>query len=144
MCLSISAFTKLTAMTQLTQEYFDKKIAVIATRDKLDPLGFRVTNRFWLAGIFCGLLLSTQACTYSISWQRSNEAGVAASQQGKYAEAEPLYQRSLAILEKALGPEHPLVATSLENYAALLRNMNREAEAAQMEARAKAIREKAR
>ncbi len=35
--------------------------------------------------------------------------------QGKYAEAEPLYKRSLAILEKALGLEHPNVATSLNN-----------------------------
>ena len=60
----------------------------------------------------------------------------------KYTEAEPLYQRALAIWEKALGPEHPNVATSLENYAALLRNMNREAEAVQMEAHAKAIRGK--
>ncbi len=40
--------------------------------------------------------------------------------QGKYAETEPLYERSLAIWEKALGPEHPSVAASLENYAALL------------------------
>ena len=31
--------------------------------------------------------------------------------QGKYAEAEPLYKRSLAIVEKALGPEHRLAAT---------------------------------
>ena len=30
--------------------------------------------------------------------------------QGKYAEAEPLYKRSLAIREKALGPDHPDVA----------------------------------
>jgi Tetratricopeptide repeat len=28
--------------------------------------------------------------------------------------AEPLYRRALAICEKALGPEHPNVATSLE------------------------------
>ena len=37
--------------------------------------------------------------------------------QGQYAKAEPLYQRALAICEKALGPEHPDVATCLENYA---------------------------
>ena len=60
----------------------------------------------------------------------------------KYAEAEPLYQRSLAIWEKTLGPEHPNVATSLENYAALLDKMGREEEASSMEARAQAIREK--
>ncbi len=62
--------------------------------------------------------------------------------QGKYAEAEPLYQRALAIVEKALGPEHPHVATSLENYAALLRQTARADEAERMEARAKAIRAK--
>ena len=40
--------------------------------------------------------------------------------QGRYAEAKPLYKRSLAINEKALGPEHPDIATSLENYAGML------------------------
>ena len=39
--------------------------------------------------------------------------------QGRYAEAEPLYQRALAISEKILGPEHPDVATNMENYAVL-------------------------
>ena len=62
--------------------------------------------------------------------------------QGQYSRAEPLYQRSLAIWEKALGSEHPNVATGLENYAKLLRKTNREAEAAKLEARAKAIRDK--
>jgi len=59
--------------------------------------------------------------------------------QGDYAEAEPLYRRSLAIKEKALGPEHPDVAQILENYAVLLRRTGRPKKAAEMEARAKAI-----
>ncbi len=46
------------------------------------------------------------------------------------------------VWEKALGPEPPDVATSLENYANLLRETGRGAEAAKMEARAKAIRAK--
>jgi len=54
----------------------------------------------------------------------------------------PLYRRSLTIWEKALGPEHPNVAQSLDNYAALLRETGRADEAAEMEARAKAIRAK--
>ena len=37
--------------------------------------------------------------------------------QGRYGEAEPLYKRALAIREKALGPEHPDVATSLDDLA---------------------------
>ncbi len=62
--------------------------------------------------------------------------------QGRYADAEPLYKRSLAIVEEALGPMHPDFAQSLENYAALLRKTGRDAEAARMETRAKAIRAK--
>jgi hypothetical protein len=62
--------------------------------------------------------------------------------QGKYAEAEPLYQRSLVIWEKALGPEHPDMATILEKYAAMLRETEREDKAEEMEARAHAIRAK--
>ncbi len=62
--------------------------------------------------------------------------------QGNYAEAEPLFKRSLALREKALGPDHPNLALMLENYAVLLRNMQRNAEAEKMEARAQAIRAK--
>ena len=49
----------------------------------------------------------------STTWQYSIRP------QGKYTEAEPFIQRALAITEKALGPEHPDVATSLNNLAAL-------------------------
>lgn len=40
------------------------------------------------------------------------------------------------------GPDHPDVATSLENYGVLLREVGRDAEAVEMEARAEAIRAK--
>ena len=43
--------------------------------------------------------------------------------QGKHEEAMPLYKRSRAIREKVLGPDHPLVAESLNNQAALLKKM---------------------
>src|SRR6185295_12837634 len=39
--------------------------------------------------------------------------------QGAYVQAEQLYARALAIFEQALGPDHPLVATSLNNLAGL-------------------------
>ena len=63
--------------------------------------------------------------------------------QGRYAEAEPLYQRSLAIREKALGPDHPDVGTSLNNLAVLYQSQGRYAEAEPLYQRALAIREKA-
>ncbi len=63
--------------------------------------------------------------------------------QGKYAAAKPLYQRSLAIREKALGPEHPDVALSLNNLAALYYAQGNYAQAEPLYQRALTIREKA-
>jgi tetratricopeptide (TPR) repeat protein len=49
--------------------------------------------------------------------------------QGRHAEAETLYKRALAIREKALGPDHPYVATSLNNLAKLYWSQGRYADA---------------
>ncbi len=62
--------------------------------------------------------------------------------EGDYAGAEPLYRRSLAIKEKALGPESPDVAEVLDSYGALLREIGRADEALELETRAQAIRAK--
>ena len=63
--------------------------------------------------------------------------------QGRYADAEPLYKRALAIYEKALGPDHPHVATSLNNLAGLYVNQGRYDAAEPLFKRALAISEKA-
>jgi tetratricopeptide (TPR) repeat protein len=63
--------------------------------------------------------------------------------QGKYDEAEPLYIRSLAIREKALGPEHPDIAGSLNNLAELYRSLGKYDEAEPFYIRSLAILEKA-
>ena len=62
--------------------------------------------------------------------------------QGRYAEAQGLYRRDLAIQEKALGPEHPRVAAVLENYAILVRKTGRSVEADKLEERSSQIRGK--
>jgi CHAT domain-containing protein/lipopolysaccharide biosynthesis regulator YciM len=51
--------------------------------------------------------------------KRLNQEAIKLYEQGKYNEAEPLAKRSLDIFEKALGPNHPDVATSLNNLAQL-------------------------
>ncbi|MEM7796242.1 MAG: tetratricopeptide repeat protein [Cyanobacteria bacterium P01_C01_bin.118] len=48
---------------------------------------------------------------------------------GRYPEAKPLYERSLAIRETQLGPDHPYTATSLNNLALLYESMGRYPEA---------------
>ena len=57
--------------------------------------------------------------------------------------AEPLYERALALREKALGPEHPDVATSLNNLAELYEAQGQYARAEPLYQRALAIAEKA-
>jgi hypothetical protein len=44
-------------------------------------------------------------------------------------------RRALKIVEQALGPKHPSVATILENYVTLLEEMGREKEAAPLRMR---------
>ena len=64
-------------------------------------------------------------------------------EQGHHAEAEPLYQRSLAIVEKALGPDHRNVAKSLNNLAGFYYARGRYAAAEPLLKRSLAILEKA-
>ena len=61
---------------------------------------------------------------------------------GRYAEAEPLYRRSLAIWEKQLGRDHPAVATIVNNLASLYWAMGRYAEAEPLLRRSLEVREK--
>src|SRR4029077_19750932 len=61
----------------------------------------------------------------------------------EFGEAEPLYLRALAIREKALGSEHPDVASSLICLAALYDNQGQYAKSEPLCLRALAIWEKA-
>ncbi|CAN0139752.1 unnamed protein product, partial [Scytosiphon promiscuus] len=63
--------------------------------------------------------------------------------QGKFAEAELLYTRATEIWETALGPEHPNVATALNNRAGFFSPRGSYEEAGSLYERSLAIREKA-
>ncbi|GHO63193.1 hypothetical protein KSC_020850 [Ktedonobacter sp. SOSP1-52] len=62
--------------------------------------------------------------------------------QGRYEEAEPLYQRALAICERSPGAMHPDTCTILNNLAGLYDKQGRHAEASSLYQRAQAISEK--
>ena len=57
-----------------------------------------------------------------MSQHLSTVSRVSTASKGDYGKAEPLYQRALAIREKAQGPEHPDLATPLNNLALLYWN----------------------
>ena len=48
-----------------------------------------------------------------------NNFAILYDKQGRYVAAEPLHKRALAISEKALGPDHPDVASILNNLSLL-------------------------
>ena len=54
-----------------------------------------------------------------MQWNSQNSS----TAQGKFEEALALYKRSRAIDEKVYGPDHPEVATDLNNEAVLLQKM---------------------
>ena len=63
-------------------------------------------------------------------WQTSlNNLALLYQSQGRYAEAESLYQEALALRKKLLGEDHPDVATTLNNLALLYESQGRYAEA---------------
>jgi CHAT domain-containing protein len=74
--------------------------------------------------------------------KRLNQQVIQLYQEGHFAEAVPLAQRVLAINEKAVGPEHPNVATALNNLAELYRAQGDYGRAAPLYQRSLAIREK--
>jgi tetratricopeptide (TPR) repeat protein len=60
-------------------------------------------------------------------------------QQGKFKEAEPLYQRALEIKTKQVGPFSKDLCSIMENYAKLLRASGREKDADKLEQKSLAI-----
>ena len=72
-----------------------------------------------------------------------DRAGTYLQTQGRYREAVPLMQRALAIDERVHGPDHPEVATSLNNLALVLQELGDPAGARPLAERALAIDEQA-
>ena len=94
------------------------------------------------------LVPSAQVCAalvdeYSLSFTQAalllNQAGYYLWERARYAEAEPLMRRALAIDEQSYGPDHPDVAIDLNNLAQLLQATNRLGEAEPLMRRALAI-----
>ena len=71
----------------------------------------------WRGARLCGSDVCKSVCGYVFTTQAvalNNLAGLYQAQ-GRYGEAEPLYERALRIREKQLGPEHPNTETARKN-----------------------------
>jgi tetratricopeptide (TPR) repeat protein len=95
--------------------------------------------RYLPQALVCEQWMAQQHLTLLEGASLLNRAGWYLKDRGKYAEAEPLYARALAIREQELGASHPYTATSLNNLAALYENQGKYAEAEPLYVRALAI-----
>ena len=89
----------------------------------------------------CAVLIEQWDMTFSEATQLLNKAGDYLDQSAQYEQAEPLYQRALAIRERVLGPDHPDTADSLNNLAVLYFHRGKYEQAEPLYQRALAIRE---
>lgn len=111
--------TRLLILQDLTVCYYDQgKIeqAEIVAKDALRISETNSPQRMLLTVSLCNL-----AAIYS--------------KQGKHDAAEPLIARAISILENTLGPDHPKLTSALNQYANILKNTHREAEARALEER---------
>ncbi len=81
--------------------------------------------RFWLpidVTTFSNSAGLWSVCSYACASYRLNTLFLSCfiASQGKLKEAGQFYVRATKIAEKALGPDHPHVATALNNHAAVL------------------------
>ena len=93
--------------------------------------------------IWCALALSQPAAAQSDEWKSLIQEAGTLHRQGQYDRAVVLAKKALEIAERDLGPEHPNVATSLNNLAELYRAQGLYAAAEPLYKRSLAIREKA-
>jgi len=87
-----------------------------------------------------------EALNATYGWQSSDRSteiliglADALTGQGRLSDAESMFIRAIRICEEQLGPDHRLMAESLEHYAVLLRKTGRAAKAESYERRARAI-----
>ena len=89
------------------------------------------------------LIFSVPLCAQNLEEAKNlNAKGNSLIEQGKYQEALPLFEHSLAILKKIFGPEHINTAIGLNNLARVYRCIGDNAKALPLVERSLAIREK--
>jgi len=91
----------------------------------------------------CARLIEQEQLTSFAARRLLYQTGSYLKEHARYAKAEAFYQHSLRIREQALGPDHPLVGTSLNNLAGLYADQGKHAEAELLYQRALRIREQA-
>ena len=100
----------------------------------------------WAGFLYLAVVLdaySRRIVGWSMATTLAKQLVLGQREQGRDAEAEPLFRRALAIHEKVLGPDHPTVAANLNNLGAVYFSEGRYGEAEPLFRRALDIQERA-
>ena len=137
-------FLSLAVTTALGSWYLRARIPVNqwrgpleAGRESMSRGQFREAERAFATAVHLAKALGKDNPREALSLFSQAEALVA---QSRFDDAIPLFQRALEIDEKALGPDHPDMASMMERYAVPLRYTGRIAQAEAAEERARSIR----
>jgi tetratricopeptide (TPR) repeat protein len=140
----VQAILKGSMDTQAQRQYAQSMVKAVnqAFPDVADYRNWPRCQQYLPHAQICVDLIDTWEFTFSEAGRLHNTIGEYLYYRAQYAEAEPLYQRAIAIGEKTLGPEHPDLAVWLNNLASLYKNQSKYEEAEPLFKRAIAIGEK--
>ena len=114
----------------------------LAFPDVTDVKVWEQCERYLPHALVCARLIEAYSFEFAEASHLLHETAYYLNRRAQYPQAEPLYQRGLAIVEKQLGPKHPDTAGSLNNLAELYRARGKYGQAEPLCQRALAIREK--
>jgi tetratricopeptide (TPR) repeat protein len=117
--------------------------AVNRTFPRVEFANWAQCERLVPQALACASLVGRDAFQFEEAGRLLNQGGVYLYHRGRFSDAEPLYQRALAIWERALGRDHRRVATSLNNLALLYKDQGKYAQAEPLYQRALTIDRKA-
>jgi tetratricopeptide (TPR) repeat protein len=114
----------------------------LAFPDVADIALWEQCERYLPHALVCATLIGEYTLAFPEVARLLNQTAYYLYSRAQYPQAEPLYQRALAIREQQLGPEHPDTALSLNNLAELHRAQGKYEQAEPLYQRALAIRER--
>ncbi len=134
-----------TMMEEDEQRHWAERVigAVDTTFPEIDHTTWAQCQRYLPHALACADLIETWKIHTAEAASLLHQAAYYLVDRAQYPEAEPLYQRALAIREQVLGPEHPDTATSLNNLAILYYDQGKYGQAEPLYQRALTIIEKA-
>jgi nucleoside phosphorylase len=117
-------------------------LAVNAALPDVEFTSWAIYERCLLHALLCTTWIEHQQMIFPEAARLLNQVGRYLTERARYAEAEPLYQRSLAIRERHVGAEHSDTSESLNNLGNLYAQLGRYTEAKLLLKRALTIDEK--